>query len=320
MGKDITVTPLTSTIGARFDGLDLRDDVIGEDVVEQLRDALWKHNVVVLTGQHVGAEGQNRLMSFFGEVQPLPIFTFLGEKNAGLAIDPKGGGNVDKDGKTRHDVTFAPRRGTTAAKDPDVRMSEFQGWHTDSSFTPQLVQAASLRPEIIPPVGGDTTFASLCAAYDTLSPVFQQWLETLRCVHIVPPGYKESIQIWQYGDDAEERFDSEYPPREHPLVIEHPHSHRKALFCSPGYVLRIAGLSDKESIHTLRFLYNHIATSDHVYRHHWHPGDIVIWDELVCLHLAPQDYYPHERRLVRVTSGLATPASPSAARAAVPVG
>ena len=317
--EDVTLTPITSTIGARVEGFDIREDTIPDSVIDKLREGLWRHNVLVFPGQNVGLEGQQKLTGFFGEVQPLPIFTFLGEKNAGLAIDPNGGGNVGKDGQTRK-VSFDRRPAASSVRDAQERLSEYQGWHTDSSFTPQLVQAASLRAEVIPPVGGDTSFTSLCAAYDALSPVFQEWLKTLKAVHIVPPGYKSSIQIWQYGEDAEERFDTEYPPREHPVVIEHPHSHRLALFVNPGYVLRIAGMTDKESIHTLRFLYNHIATSDFVYRHHWHPGDIVVWDELVCLHLAPQDYHPHERRVVRVTAGLATPASPSAATLAAAAG
>jgi taurine dioxygenase len=115
----------------------------------------------------------------------------------------------------------------------------------------------------------------------------------------------------QYGEDAEARFDAEFPPREHPMVIEHPHSHRKSLFINPKYVVRIAGMTNKESVSMLRFLYNHIVTPDFVYRHHWSPGDIVVWDELVCVHLAPRDYHPHQRRLVRVTAGLVTPTAPS---------
>jgi len=129
-------------------------------------------------------------------------------------------------------------------------------------------------------------------------------------VHAVPPGYKTAIEIWQYGDGAEERFDDRYPPREHPVVIEHPHSLRRSLFVNPSYVVRIAGLTDKESVAFLRLLYEHIANPAFVYRHHWSPGDIVVWDELACLHLAPQDYYPHDRRLVRVTAGLVTPSAP----------
>jgi len=133
----------------------------------------------------------------------------------------------------------------------------------------------------------------------------------LHAVHAPHAAYKSSIQFEQYGEDAEARFDAEFPPREHPVVIEHPHSRRRALFVNPKYVVRIAELNNKESVTLLRFLYNHIATPDFVYRHHWTLGDIVVWDELVTVHLAPRDYHPHPRRIVRVTAGLVAPTSPA---------
>jgi taurine dioxygenase len=287
-------------VGARIEGVDVGTD-IDEDLRPQLQQALWEHGVLVFSGADVGMEEQVRVVSCFGPVQPLEIFRFLGEPNPVLAIDPKGGGTVDQEGKARRKVVFNRR--------PEQVM-EFQGWHTDSSFTSELPQAAALRAEVIPPVGGDTCFASLCAAHDALSPVMRDWLVNLRAIHAVPAGYKEAIEIWQYGDDAEARFDAEYPPREHPVVIEHPRSRRRALFVNPSYTVRIAGMTDRESAAILRFLYNHIATPDFVYRHHWSPGDIVVWDELVCLHLAPQDYHPHERKVVRVTAGSVAPVSP----------
>jgi taurine dioxygenase len=309
MHNGISVTPLTSTIGARVDGIDLRED-LREEISEQLRQALWDHHVLVIPNQEVGLEEQNRLTSCFGQLEPGLPFRFLGEKNTTLAVDLKGGGHMDQQGRKTRELT--PERRADRADTPPPDYGEFQDWHTDSSFPSQMYQAASLRAEILPPVGGDTLFGSLCAAYDALSPAMQQFCETLRAVHAPHPTYKTSLHMSQYGEDAEARFDAEFPPREHPMVIEHPHSHRKSLFINPKYVVRIAGMTNKESVSMLRFLYNHIVTPDFVYRHHWSPGDIVVWDELVCVHLAPRDYHPHQRRLVRVTAGLVTPTAPSA--------
>lgn len=296
----LSLTRLTSTIGARVEGVDARREIPDEQK-ELIRHGLWEHGVLVFPGDGVGMDEQRRLVACFGTVQPLAIFRFLGEPNPALAVDPRSGGTVDRGGQARRKVTFN--------RQPE-KIMEFQGWHTDSSFMPELPQAAALRAEVIPPVGGDTCFASLCAAYEALSPVMQDLLAGLRAVHAMPPGYKESIDVWQYGEDAEERFDEAFPPREHPVVIEHPESGRRSLFVNPSYTVRIAGMTDRESANVLRFLYDHISTPDFVYRHHWSDGDIVVWDELVCLHLAPRDYHPHERRLVRVTAGSAVPAAP----------
>ena len=66
-------------------------------------------------------------------------------------------------------------------------------------------------------------------------------------------------------------------------------------------------LSNGESAMLLRYLYTHATRPDFVYRHRWNDGDILVWDELATIHLAPSDYLPHERRVVRVTAGLTTP-------------
>jgi alpha-ketoglutarate-dependent taurine dioxygenase len=165
---------------------------------------------------------------------------------------------------------------------------------------------------VIAPVGGDTAFTSLCAAYDGLSPVMKGWLANATAVHVVPPGYKEAINLDQYGPDAEDRFDAEYPPREWPVVIEHPENGRKALFVNPAYTVHLAGMTRSESNALLRFLFSHMRSADFVYRHHWAPGDLILWDELTCLHRAPVDFAPHDRKVVRVTAGRVVPTAPAA--------
>jgi alpha-ketoglutarate-dependent taurine dioxygenase len=79
MHSRIAVTTLTSTMGARVDGIDLREDLT-EDVREQLRQALWDHHVVVVPSQEVGLDGQNRLTTCFGPLEPGPTFSSRGVK------------------------------------------------------------------------------------------------------------------------------------------------------------------------------------------------------------------------------------------------
>jgi taurine dioxygenase len=309
MGDTLQITRLTSSVGARVEGVDLSREI--PDAMQlELQQALWDNYVLVFPGPPVGMDEQIRLASCFGEVQPMPVFRFLGERNPAIAVDNRGGGIVDREGRTKRPVIFNNRA---------QQVRELPNWHTDVSFTRVVPQVGTLRAEVLPPVGGDTCFASLCAAYAALSPVMQDLLVNLKAVHAPPAGYKESIDVWQYGEDAEARFDSEFGPREHPLVIEHPHSRRPSLFVNPSFTVRIAGMTDPESVNILRFLYNHMTAASFVYRHHWSPGDIVIWDELVCLHLPPSDFQPHDRRLVRIISGTVAPASPaSQASAASP--
>jgi alpha-ketoglutarate-dependent taurine dioxygenase len=233
------------------------------------------------------------------------VFQFLGRQQAAIAFEPgsKIAGSNDK---------AAPEKALPVRWEELQNIGlagDFDGWHIDSSFTHWIPHVAVLRAETIPPVGGDTGFASLCAAYDGLSPMMRQWLSTATAIHHVPPGFKEGIGLAQYGPGAEARFDAEFPPREWPLIIAHPETGRKALFVNPGYTVHIKGLMRRESHALLRMLCQHVASVDYTYRHHWRPGDLVAWDEVFALHRAPMDFAPYERKVVRVTAGRAVPAA-----------
>ena len=302
----LTITPLSGSIGAQIEGVDLGRDIEPE-TARQIRDAFSEHFVLVFRKEgETNAEEQHRLASVFGEPQPLAVFQWLGRNQASIEFNPQSR-------IASSDAASAPKASAPIARQ-DLQAigiaGEFDGWHSDATFTPWLPRAAVLRAEVIPPVGGDTGFASLCAAYDGLSPTMQAWLADAKAVHIVPDGFKEGINITSYGPDAEARFDAEYPPREWPLVIAHPETGRKALFLNPGYVVHITGLKRAESHALIRFLAHHVASTSFVYRHHWQPGDLVVWDELTALHRAPDDFAPHHRKVVRVTAGRTVPTAP----------
>jgi taurine dioxygenase len=299
----VTVTPLTSSIGARVSGVDLYR-ALDEGTTALIRDAFAEHGVLVFPNDApIGPEEQTRLASVFGEPQPLAIFQFLGA--------PKPITHLGDDSGIKQPLRSAPKRGANS----DLRVKgDNDGWHTDSSFTPWLPRAAVLRSEVIPPKGGDTSFVSLQAAFAGLSPVMQDFLQTLRAIHTYTPYYKEAINVWQYGDDAEARFDAEYPPREHPLVVRHPETGKPALFLNPVYTAQIAGMTGQESAALLRFLFQHVTSTEYMYRHHWTLGDVVVWDELTNLHRAPTDFAPHKRKVVRVTAGRTYPTAYRAAQ------
>ena len=284
MTAALTIEPLTTNIGARISGVDAGNLSAGE--ARQIDQALDDYGVLVFSGQQGGLDEQKRLARVFGPLEPLPPLKFLGW-DAVLDVEE----------------IVAARRDRPAS----LQWGEHQGWHSDSTFTAQLPRAAVLRPEVIPPIGGATSWTSLCAAYEDLSGEMQRWLGTLRAVHAEPPGYREALKLHEQSGEVQRAFSEAFPRRSHPVVIEQPRTGRRALFVNPSYTVNIEGLSHKESRHILNFLFTHIASSDFVYRHRWREGDMVVWDELVTLHLAPDDFAPHRRRMVRVTAGLVTP-------------
>lgn len=167
---------------------------------------------------------------------------------------------------------------------------------------------ATLRAEILPPLGGDTFWSNTYAAYEALSPVMRKIVDELTAVHWSGPMFARNFGLDRFGEDATARFEAAFPPARHPVVLVHPETGRRALFVNPAYTTQIVGMTRAESSNLLQFLFRHLVTPNFLFRHHWSPDDLVIWDERSTVHLAPTDFQPHRRRLVRVAAGSMVPA------------
>jgi taurine dioxygenase len=280
------VTRLTSTIGAEISAVDLR--ALSDAERREIGAQLDTYTVLLFRGQHLDLAAQCAFAETFGPLEPLQSAKFIG-KDPVLVLDKLVKGRDQ-------------RR-------PTEQWIEFDGWHTDSSFTEYVPRAAVLRAEVIPPIGGMTCWTNVCAAYEALSPTLREWLKTLRAVHAYPDGYREGIGVDKLPQEQQDKFDAQFCPRAQPVVFRHPRSGRCGLFVNPSYTTHIEGLAAKESRALLSFLFTHMTSAEFVYRHRWEEGDILVWDELATLHLAPDasDYAPHPRRVVRVTAGKETP-------------
>jgi len=296
------ITPLTTSIAAQVEGVDIRRP-LAEAAAEEIRQALAQHGVLVFRDQPMDLEQQSRFSEIFGPLEPLPPLKFLGANDSSISLDVDDNARLTLKGNKKESRYRLDRREFT---------SEFQAWHTDSSFTAQIPRAATLRAEVVSPVGGGTTWTSMAAAYDYLSPSLQGWLESLTAVHTVGAEYRAVMQLHRYPPEVQTRFEEEFAAREHPVVVAHPVTGRKSLFVNPTYTVAVRGLRRRESHMLLTFLFNLMATPDYTYRHRWEVGDLVVWDELATCHLAPEDFAPHPRRVVRVTAGLVTPTAAAA--------
>ena len=116
----------------------------------------------------------------------------------------------------------------------------------------------------LPPVGGDTLFASMYAAYDTLSDTMKRFLEPLSAMH-----EGEHVYRGRYG--AKEDGRRQYPKAEHPVIRTHPVSGRKALFVNRGFTTRIVQLKKTESAAVLELLFRHVETPELHCRFRWQP-------------------------------------------------
>jgi alpha-ketoglutarate-dependent taurine dioxygenase len=137
MAGPLTITRLTGSVGARVVGANLCDD-IPDAVARQIRDAFAEHYVLVFPNDDpVGPEEQTRLAALFGEPQPLAPFQFLGALSSSITFDP---GSKIADTKDKSaPIATSVRDDRMARELQGLGISgDYDGWHTDSSFTPWL--------------------------------------------------------------------------------------------------------------------------------------------------------------------------------------
>jgi len=276
----IAVTPSGVCLGARVAGLDLAAplDDAGFREVEQI---FHQHQVVTFDGQALDEAALIAFARRFGELEHNVASSFHHPRTADLTVLS----NSVKDGKPYGS--------------PDAG----QGWHTDMSYNAIPARASILYALQVPmkdgaPLG-DTLFSSMYAAYDALPDDWQRRLEGLRAEHDFEKFYTYMIQ--EKGSprppltDAQRR---QKPPVVHPIVLHHPWTGRKCLYADPGYTMRIVGLPAAESDEILAFLFRHQTQERFQYRHKWHVGDVLIWDNCATIHMATGGYDASTPRLM----------------------
>lgn len=175
--------------------------------------------------------------------------------------------------------------------DEHSKVAAGEAWHSDVSFEPVTPALSMLRLETVPECGGDTLFADMYGAYESLSPALQAFVATLTARHD-PPGY------FDLGHQK-----SELPRSVHPAVRTHPLTGRRALYVNSGFTKKLVELRTRESEALLRLLFDHVAYQvDHQIRVAWRPGTVVIWDNRCVQHHAAFDYFPAVRHGTRVTT------------------
>jgi taurine dioxygenase len=264
--ESLTVKRLTPKLGAEIRGVNL--DLIDEDGLRQVHDALIEHQVIFFRDQDISVEAQMRLGRWFGE----------------LVVHPNDPG-----------LEGHPEVMIIHADESSKRVAG-ESWHSDVSCDPEPPLGSILRIHTLPDTGGDTLFASMYAAYEALSPAIQRFLQGLTATHDGGPYYR-SVNTRIGRDDGGRT----YPHAEHPVIRTHPESGRKALFVNKMFTTQINGLSQAESDALLRFLFEHAARPEFQVRFRWEKNSIAFWDNRCVQHQAIWDYWPQTRSGYRVT-------------------
>ena len=279
----LEIERLEPSIGARVHGVDLSRAT--DDQVRAIRAALAEYKVLFFADQHdLHPDGQIALGRRLGEVtESHPVVPGVDEQHPEIyALDSATGGFADV-------------------------------WHTDVTFVRRPPLGSVLRAVVLPPTGGDTQWADLELAYRSLSEPVRHLADQLVAVH---DGTRE---FGYYLAQREERTKWEgeefraLVPIEHPVVRVHPETGRKGLFVNPGFVSHIKDVSDAESRYLLDLFYAHITKPEHIVRHRWSVGDVVMWDNRSTVHYANRDYGDQRRVMHRITLRGDQPIGPTGA-------
>ncbi|WP_421203234.1 taurine dioxygenase [Aeromonas enteropelogenes] len=272
MSNSLRITPLGPHIGAEISGLTLAEPLSGQ-LFELIQQALLTHQVLFFREQPITPLSQRALAHRFGDLHIHPVYPHAPEAEEIIVLD------------THHD------------NPPDN-----DNWHTDVTFIETPPALAILAAKQLPPVGGDTLWASGIAAFEGLSPCLQQLLAGLEAEHDFTksfPAHRHNASPAEYRRWQEAA--ARHPPLRHPVVRTHPLSGRQALFVNEGFTTRLPDLPAQESEALLAFLFRHIARPEYQVRWRWRENDIAIWDNRVTQHYANADYLPTRRIMHRAT-------------------
>lgn len=278
----VTITPTGATLGARIEGIDLSKPLSQSDRAAILR-AFGDYAVLCFPGQSVEPGQQKAFAKLFGSLE---INIAAGHYTAPGHPEVMILSNVIENGKA-------------------IGLSDAgQDWHTDMSYSKPIAFLNILHAIKVPvrdgvPLGS-TEFLDMHAAYEDLPAAIKARIEGRTATHDFDKFWREMLKrpgTQRKPLTPEQR--AAKPPVSHPIVLIHPISGKKALYCNVGYVMQIDGMDKAESDELLAFLFAHQVQEKYKYVHRWTVGDVLCWDNLWTMHNALPDYRPDEPRLMR---------------------
>lgn len=257
---------MTATIGAEIAGVDLADELSAETIAE-IRAALLDWKVIFFRGQD--RLDRTRHVEFgraFGELEVHPL-TPKDQEEPEIFVLPAGG---------KH-------------KAPGV-------WHSDVTWRPEPSMGSILRAIELPPVGGDTLWSDMAAAYDLLDDATKTQIEDLVGLH-------DFTRAFGYAQppDVQAKMRAKHPTSEHPVVRTHPETGRKTVYVNGAFTCGIKGMDEAEAFGLLDRLQRQASIPDVQCRFRWEPGSVAFWDNRATQHIVSNDFLPARRVMERVT-------------------
>jgi taurine dioxygenase len=279
--RRIEVRPIAGALGAEIGKVNLA--TLDDATFKEIKAAWLEHLVVFFRDQNITPEQQIAFAKRFGEIHHHPFMKGMDEYPDILEI-------IKEEGDTK---AFG------------------EVWHTDQMFNPKPAKATVLYAKETPDAGGDTLFANMYLAYETLSEPMKALLSGVKTWNV---GDRKKLS---QGDKMGFTRDGRYAGNQkmaakvrdpgdlqteaaHPLVRTHPETGRKALYIS-NHTQTLDGFRDAEARPIIDFLRTHAVEPEFTCRFRWEVGSLAIWDNRCTQHRALNDYPGKRRRMHRIT-------------------
>ena len=265
------VDPIAGALGAEIRGVDLSRP-LAEDIVRAIRQALLDYLVVFFRDQQLTPRQFIAFGERFGILGRYPFVAGLPEHPEIIEV----------------------------VKLPHERHNFGGVWHSDTTYLDEPPLGSLLYALEVPPAGGDTLFANMFLAYESLSEGMQTMLQRLHAVNSSARAdvsrTREDRIAQSPGNEARRAFEAV-----HPVVRTHPESGRNALYVNLAHTARFEGMTEAESAPLLDFLFRHQVRPEFTCRFRWTKGALAFWDNRSTQHNPINDYHGQLRRMLRIT-------------------
>ncbi|MGU3861380.1 TauD/TfdA dioxygenase family protein [Pseudomonas aeruginosa] len=273
------IEQITYNIGAELLDVSLRDAAYDDGLFNEVYAALLKHRVLFLRDQDISQKDHVAFAARMGELEDHPV----------LPTPDAAPGLVQ------------------IYKTPDKPVPRYENvWHTDNSWRSTPSKACVLRCVECPPVGGDTMWANMVAAYENLPNEVKAQIEDLRASHSFLVTMQDLIP-----EDQHEAIRAKWPAAEHPVVRTHPETGEKILYIG-GWSTHFVNYHKPSRV---RFGQDHIRGGSDLYQYlvsqasipeyqvrwRWKKNSVAIWDNRSTQHYAVMDYPPCHRKMERAS-------------------
>jgi taurine dioxygenase len=273
---NLEIVRLANALGAEVRGVDLRDPPAA-DTINAIERAWLEHHVLLFREQKLTPAQLIAFTERLGEIE---------RKNA-----------LSHYSHPEFPEIFMVTNHPIGGKPSETRNTGRQ-WHSDLCYTLRPPRGSLLHAQEVPPVGGDTMFANMQRAYETLSAPIRAMLEPLWAV----TDFANSRDIARRDPNVVAEMKRRTPPVAQPVIRTNPETGRKALYVNEAATVRIIDLHPAESRAILDFLFNHSVVHENVYRHRWQVHDLLMWDNYSTIHIALADYeHSSPRHMFRTT-------------------